>query len=299
DLLIWRVLNGLSIGTASVIAPAYISEVAPAATRGAFGSLQQLAITIGQLVVLTSNKTLAGAAGGASDTLWLGVEAWRWMFLVGVVPAAVYGVLAFLIPESPRYLVLRGQLDQARGVLADVSGEPDPAGKTEEIRKTLQKEHRSSFADLRGPRFGLHALVWVGIGMAALQQLVGINAICYYSTTQWKSVDFSESSSYSTSVITAIINVAITEVAMLFVDRVVRRKLLTIGSIGMFVALVLTTVAFSQQVGSGDDVSLPGAYGPLALVGANAFVVFFALSWGPIMWLMLAEMFPNQIGRAH
>lgn len=295
DLLIWRVLNGLSIGTASVIAPAYISEVAPAATRGALGSLQQLAITIGQLVVLTSNKSLAGAAGGASDNLWLGVEAWRWMFLVGVIPAAVYGVLAFLIPESPRYLVLRGQFDQARGVLSRVSGETDPEGKTEEIRATLQKEHRSSFADLRGPRFGLHALVWVGIGMAALQQLVGINAIFYYSTTLWKSVGFSESSSFTTSVITAGINVVMTVVAMLFVDKVGRRKLLTIGSIGMFVSLVLTAVAFSQQVGSGDAVSLPGMYGPLALVGANAFVVFFALSWGPIMWLMLAEMFPNRM----
>src|SRR5699024_810717 len=101
------------------------------------------------------------------------------------------------------------------------------------------------------------------------------------------------------SVITAGINVVMTVVAMLFVDRVGRRKLLTIGSVGMFAALALTAVAFSQQIGSGDDVSLPGAYGPLALVGANAFVVFFALSWGPIMWLMLAEMFPNRIGRAH
>ncbi|OON78768.1 sugar porter family MFS transporter [Streptomyces tsukubensis] len=295
DLLVWRVIGGLGIGIASVIAPAYISEVAPASGRGALGSLQQLAITIGQLVVLSSNKGLAGAAGGASQDLWFGMPAWRWMFLVGVIPAVAYGVLAMMIPESPRYLVLKGQFDKAAGVLERISGEPDGAKKVEEIRSTLKKEHKSSFADIRGSKFGLHPIVWVGIIMAAFQQLVGINAIFYYSTTLWKSVGFSESSSFTTSVITAGINVVMTVVAMLFVDRVGRRRLLTIGSIGMFLSLALTAVAFSQQQGSGDNVSLPSPYGPLALVGANAFVVFFALSWGPILWIMLAEMFPNRM----
>ncbi|GAA3724769.1 sugar porter family MFS transporter [Streptomyces tremellae] len=295
DLLVWRVIGGLGIGIASVIAPAYISEVAPASGRGALGSLQQLAITIGQLVVLSSNKGLAGAAGGASKDLWWGLPAWRWMFLVGVIPAAVYGVLALSIPESPRYLVQKGRLDDAAGVLERISGEPDGAAKAAEIQQTLRKEHRTSFADIRGPRFGLHPLVWVGIIMAALQQLVGINAIFYYSTTLWQSVGFSESSSFTTSVITAAINVVMTVVAMLFIDRVGRRRLLTIGSIGMFLALLLTAIAFSQQQGSGKSISLPHPYGPLALVGANAFVVFFALSWGPVMWVMLAEMFPNRM----
>ncbi|MER7399027.1 sugar porter family MFS transporter [Streptomyces sp. NPDC000151] len=295
DLMVWRVIGGLGIGIASVIAPAYISEVAPASGRGALGSLQQLAITVGQLVVLSSNKGLAGAAGGASNELWLDMPAWRWMFLVGVVPALVYGVLALLIPESPRYLVLKGQYDKAAGVLERVTGVADPQGKVQEIRQTLHKEHKSSFQDIRGPRMGLQPLVWVGIVMAAFQQLVGINAIFYYSTTLWKSVGFSESSSFTTSVITAGINVVMTVVAMLFVDRVGRRRLLSIGSAGMFVALLLTAVAFSQQRGSGAGVTLPSPYGPLALIGANAFVVFFALSWGPIMWVMLAEMFPNRM----
>ncbi|WP_327391815.1 sugar porter family MFS transporter [Streptomyces sp. NBC_01186] len=295
DLLVWRVIGGLGIGIASVIAPAYISEVAPASGRGALGSLQQLAITVGQLVVLSSNKGLAGAAGGASHELWFGMQAWRWMFLVGVVPALVYGGLALLIPESPRYLVLTGQYDQAAGVLGRVSGESDPQAKVSEIRETLHKEHRSSFADIRGEQFGLHPLVWVGIILAAFQQLVGINAIFYYSTTLWKSVGFSESDSFTTSVITAGINVVMTVVSMFFVDRVGRRRLLSIGSTGMFLSLLMTAVAFSQQEGSGTDVSLPHPYGPVALIGANAFVVFFALSWGPIMWIMLAEMFPNRM----
>ncbi|MGW8379386.1 sugar porter family MFS transporter [Streptomyces sp. ODS28] len=295
DLLVWRVIGGLGIGIASVIAPAYISEVAPASGRGALGSLQQLAITIGQLVVLSSNKGLAGAAGGAAKDLWLGMPAWRWMFLVGVIPALVYGVLAMMIPESPRYLVLKGQFNKAAEVLERVSGERDGRAKVEEIRETLQKEHKSSFKDIRGARFGLHPLVWVGIILAAFQQLVGINAIFYYSTTLWKSVGFSESSSFTTSVITAGINVVMTVVSMLFVDRVGRRRLLTIGSIGMFLSLALTAVAFSQQHGAGQDVSLPSPYGPMALIGANLFVVFFALSWGPIMWILLAEMFPNRM----
>ncbi|MDJ1134497.1 sugar porter family MFS transporter [Streptomyces iconiensis] len=295
DLLLWRVIGGLGIGIASVIAPAYISEVAPASGRGALGSLQQLAITIGQLVVLSSNKGLAGAAGGSAHELWFGMPAWRWMFLVGVIPAAVYGILAFVIPESPRYLVLVGKDEKAAGVLRRVSGVAEPEAKVDEIRETLRKEHKSSFRDIRGPRFGLHPLVWVGIILAAFQQLVGINAIFYYSTTLWKSVGFSESNSFTTSVITAGINVVMTVVSMLFVDRVGRRRLLTIGSVGMFLALTLTAVAFSQQRGSGEDVSLPDPYGPLALIGANAFVVFFALSWGPIMWILLAEMFPNRM----
>lgn len=295
DLLVWRVIGGLGIGIASVIAPAYISEVAPAKGRGALGSLQQLAITIGQLVVLSSNKGLAGAAGGASQDLWLGLPAWRWMFMIGVIPAVVYGVLAMLIPESPRYLVLNGRMDEAASVLERVSGEADGKAKAAQIKETLRKEHKSSFADIRGPRLGLHPLVWVGILMAAFQQLVGINAIFYYSTTLWKSVGFSESSSFTTSVITAAVNVVMTVVAMFFVDRVGRRRLLLIGSAGMFLSLLLTAVAFSQQNGSGDNVTLPSPYGPLALVGANLFVVFFALSWGPVMWIMLAEMFPNRM----
>ncbi|MYT71860.1 sugar porter (SP) family MFS transporter [Streptomyces sp. PsTaAH-137] len=295
SLLVWRVVGGLGIGVASVIAPAYISEIAPAKGRGALGSLQQLAITIGQLVVLSSNAVLSHWAGGPSRDLWWGIEAWRWMFLVGVVPAVIYGVLALLIPESPRYLVSRGRLDQAAEVLGRVSGETDPRAKVAEIQQTISAEHRPSFADIRGNRFGLHPLVWVGIIMAALQQLIGINAIFYYSTTLWHSVGFSTGDSFITSVITAGINVVMTVVAMLFVDRVGRRRLLTIGSIGMFVGLLMAAVAFSQQHGTGANVSLPGSWGPVALVGANVFVVFFALSWGPILWIMLAEMFPNRM----
>ncbi|MEU3475376.1 sugar porter family MFS transporter [Rhodococcus sp. 05-340-1] len=295
DLMLWRVLGGLGIGIASVIAPAYIAEIAPAKWRGSLASLQQLAITIGIFAALLSDALLAGAADGASNDLWFGIEAWRWMFLVGVVPALVYGLLATLIPESPRYLVGQHLDEEAARVLAEITGELHPDERVHEIRLTLRKESRSSFADIRGPKFGLQPIVWVGITMAVLQQLVGINAIFYYSTTLWRSVGFSEDQSFTTSVITAVINVVMTFVAILFVDRIGRRKLLMAGSIGMFGGLVMASVAFSQATGSGDDVTLPAPWGAIALIGANLFVIFFASTWGPIMWVMLGEMFPNRM----
>ena len=295
SLIIWRVIGGLGIGIASVIAPAYIAEIAPARYRGALASTQQLAITLGIFAALLSDALLAGAADGAAEQLWFGLEAWRWMFLVGAVPAVVYGLLSLTIPESPRYLVAKDLDDEAADVLTRVTGERHPAERIKEIRITLRRESKSSFRDIMKKGGGLHPLVWVGIGLAALQQLVGINAIFYYSTTLWRSVGFSESQSFTTSVITAVINVVMTFVAILFVDRLGRRKLLMSGSAGMFVGLLMACLAFTQQQGSGDDVTLPGNWGVVALIGANLFVVCFAATWGPIMWVMLGEMFPNRM----
>ncbi|MEE2032428.1 sugar porter family MFS transporter [Rhodococcus chondri] len=295
DLMLWRVLGGLGIGIASVIAPTYISEIAPARYRGSLASLQQLAITLGIFAALLSDAVLQNAAGGASNELWWGLEAWRWMFLVGVVPAIVYGVLAVLIPESPRFLVGKDLDEEAAEILANITGELHPHERVREIRLTLRREEKRSFGDIRGPVFGLQPLVWVGITMAVFQQFVGINAIFYYSTTLWKSVGFTENESFTTSVITAVINVVMTFVAILFVDRIGRRPLLMAGSIGMFVSLLLAAIAFSQATGTGEDVQLPAPWGALALIGANVFVIFFAATWGPIMWVMLGEMFPNRM----
>ncbi|MFC9762939.1 sugar porter family MFS transporter [Rhodococcus jostii] len=295
DLMLWRVLGGLGIGIASVIAPTYISEIAPARYRGALASLQQLAITLGIFAALLSDAVLQNAAGGASNELWLNLEAWRWMFIVGVIPAVVYGILALLIPESPRYLVGKHLDQEAADILANITGEVDPQERVSEIRLTLRHESTASFDDIRGPKFGLQPIVWVGIFMAIFQQFVGINAIFYYSTTLWKSVGFTENESFTTSVITAIINVGMTFVAILFVDRIGRRILLMVGSLGMFASLLMAAIAFSQATGSGDDVVLPSPWGAVALIGANLFVIFFASTWGPVMWVMLGEMFPNNM----
>ena len=300
DLAIWRFMAGVGIGIASVIAPAYIAEIAPARLRGRMGSLQQLAITVGIFAALLSDQLLAETAGGASNELWLGWEAWRWMFLVCVVPAAVYGILALRIPESPRYLVAKGRDDEARAVLESVLG-PD-----EDVDDRIAQIHRSIAVDeknaqegtLKGSALGLKPIVWVGILLSVFQQFVGINVIFYYSTTLWQAVGFDESQSFLVSTITSVTNVAVTFIAIALVDKVGRRPILLIGSAGMTLSLGIMALAFTQASGSGDNISLPDPWGPIALVAANAFVVFFGASWGPLVWVLLGEMFPNRIRAA-
>ncbi len=306
DLIIWRILAGVGIGIASVIAPAYIAEVAPARMRGRLGSLQQMAIVLGIFIALLSDALLAGVAGGAANTFWLGLEAWRWMFLVGIIPSIIYAVLALRIPESPRYLVARGELTRAGEVLQSVETSRSPSAikiKIDEIAETLRREEKPSLRDLAGPRLGLKPIVWVGILLSVFQQFVGINVIFYYSTTLWQAVGFSESDSFTASVINGLINVLSTIVAILIVDKVGRRPMLLGGSIGMTITLGIMAIAFSQAVPTVSQsgkatVALPGLWGPVALVAANLFVVSFAITWGPVVWVLLGEMFPNYLRAA-
>ncbi|WP_206475498.1 sugar porter family MFS transporter [Microbacterium sp. KRD172] len=295
DLIVWRVIGGIGVGAASVIAPAYIAEVSPAKVRGRLGSLQQLAIVTGIFTALLSNALLASIAGSAADVLWFGIEAWRWMFMVESIPAIVYGVMALRLPESPRFLVARGQIDKASQVLFDFTGETDVNVKIEEIRSTLNAEKKESLSDLRGDRFGLKPIVWVGILLSVFQQFVGINVIFYYSTTLWLSVGFDESQALMTSVITSITNIVVTIVAILLVDKVGRRPMLLTGSIGMAVTLGMMAVAFSFGTLQDGSVVLPQPWSLIALICANGFVVFFGATWGPLVWVLLGEMFPNSI----
>ncbi|MDJ0313591.1 sugar porter family MFS transporter [Arthrobacter sp. H35-D1] len=295
DLMSWRFIGGLAIGIASVIAPAYIGEMAPARMRGALSSLQQLAITLGIFLALLSDAGLARVAGGAGNELWWGMPAWRWMLLVGVIPAVVYGLVSLTIPESPHFLIRKGRSKDALAVIRRVANPANPDQRLKDIQESLENERRSTYRDLRGPALGLQPILWIGIGMAAFQQLVGINAIFYYSTTLWQSVGFSQEDSFTTSVITATINVLLTFVAIFFVDKVGRKRLLLVGSAGMFVGLIAAAISFSQATGSGDSLTLAAPWGPIALVGANLFVIFFAATWGPVMWVVLGEVFPNKI----
>lgn len=301
DLIAWRVVGGIGVGVASVIAPTYIAEVSPAHARGRLGSLQQLAIVLGIFVSLLSDAWLAGAAGGASQPLWLGLAAWRWMFLMELVPALIYGALVLGIPESPRYLVAKGRVDEARTVLQQVLGLLGAGSATaldqklRDIEASLRSQFHPGLRDLRGPRFGLLPVVWIGIGLSVFQQFVGINVIFYYSSTLWHSVGFSEADAFSITVVTSIVNVLVTLLAISLVDKVGRKPLLVVGSAGMAVTLGLMALCFSHGIGSGDQLTLPGHWGTLALVAANAYVVFFGLSWGPMVWVLLGEMFPNHI----
>ncbi|HEU4675408.1 MAG TPA: sugar porter family MFS transporter [Motilibacteraceae bacterium] len=298
DLVIWRFVGGLGIGIASVIAPAYIAEIAPARLRGRLGSLQQLAIVIGIFVALLSDTALARIAGGADQDFALGLPAWRWMFLVGVVPSVVYGVLALRIPESPRYLVAKGETQQASDVLRRVLGLQRPEDKVRDIQRTIQREDKPSLADLKGKRLGLMPVVWVGILLSVFQQFVGINVIFYYSTSLWQSVGFSESDSFTFSVITSVTNVVVTLVAIALVDKVGRRPLLLVGSAGMVLSLLAMTICFTQATFVGDNPQLAQPYGTIALIAANLYVVSFGVSWGPVVWVLLGEMFPNKIRAA-
>ncbi|MGP5726243.1 sugar porter family MFS transporter [Arthrobacter rhombi] len=297
DLAVWRVIGGLSIGAASAIVPSYISEISPPKLRGRLTSLQQMAIVLGIFVALMMDDVLAGAAGSAGADFWWGLEAWRWMFLAGVVPAVLYGVLALRLPESPRLLMSHGDSDQATAVLEHVHGRSESETKTlvDSIRHSLRGDSKPSFKDLKGGTLGLVPIVWVGVVIAAFQQLVGINVIFYYSNTLWRSVGFSATVASNASVITAVTNVVITVVAIFLVDKLGRRPLLLTGSMGMTLSLVLMAVSFSQASIVNGEPQLPDPWGTVALIAANAFVVFFAVSWGPVMWTLLGEMFPNQI----
>jgi SP family sugar:H+ symporter-like MFS transporter len=295
-LAVARFVGGVGVGAASVTAPAYIAEIAPARIRGRLGSLQQLAIVIGIFVALLLDYLIATIAGGSSATFALGLEAWRWMFLSMAGPAALYGVLAFFIPESPRQLVRQGRLDEAREVLRRVLGNVDVDQKLAQIRRTLATDREPSLRDLRGPALGLLPIVWVGIGLSVFQQLVGINVIFYYSSLLWQSVGFSESGSLLITVLTSVVNVMTTLIAIATIDHFGRRPLLAVGSIGMAVTLaVLAAVFGTAPVDAHGRPVVSDVAGPIALVAANLFVVSFGMSWGPVVWVLLGEMFPNRI----
>jgi len=296
DLVVWRVVGGLGIGIASVIAPAYIAEISPKKVRGRLASLQQLAITVGIFVALLSDTLFANAAGTAGAEFWLGLEAWRWMFLAGAIPAVVYGVLAILLPESPRFLVLKGRDDDVRRLFARIWPGDEVERAIGEMRTAIAEDQEGSQKHaLRGDRFGLKPIVWVGIILSVFQQFVGINVIFYYSTTLWRSVGFEEKDSFTISVITSVTNILVTFVAIALIDRIGRRPILLFGSAGMAVSLAVMAIAFSQADVVDGGPSLPGAWGPIALVAANLFVVSFGASWGPVVWVLLGEIFPTRI----
>jgi MFS transporter, SP family, sugar:H+ symporter len=295
ELAFWRIVGGFAIGMASVIGPAYIAEVSPPAYRGRLASFQQAAIVLGIAVSQLVNWGILNAADGDQRGHLIGLEAWQVMLGVMIVPAAVYGLLSLAIPESPRYLLSAGRERDARAVLADVEGtDADLDARVAEIERAMKREHKASFRDLLGSRFGFLPIVWIGIGLSAFQQLVGINVAFYYSSTLWQSVGIDPSSSFFYSFTTSIVNIIGTVIAMVFVDRIGRRPLALIGSAGMAVALGLEAWAFSSKHGS----TLPNAQGTVALIAAHSFVLFFALSWGVVVWVFLGEMFPNRIRAA-
>ncbi len=330
DFMLWRIVGGFAIGLAAVVSPMYISEVAPAHLRGRLTSLFQLAIVFGIFATQLVNQVIIGLVPDqpgapvlnpqvppveANNELALGLEAWQWMFLCMVVPAVVYWVLSLSLPESPRYLVAKGKSDEAKQVLEQIYVD-DVTPRLDSIEDSLKGEHKMNMADIKGPALGLLPIVWVGIILAVLQQFVGINAVFYYSNLIWSAVGFDESRAFLTSTIISAVNVIFTFVAIALIDRMGRKPLLLIGSAGMFVTLGILTIVFQTApkctqalIDSGGQAGCTGvselntpilssSSGWIAVIMLNLYVAFFAATWGPIVWVLLGEMFPNKIRAA-
>lgn len=292
-----RIVGGLGVGAASVLTPVYISEVVPANVRGRLSSIQQIMIITGLTGAFFANYALAHAAGGSTAALWAGQPAWRWMFWLQVIPATIYLLTLFLIPESPRFLVLKRRDDAAEAVLTRLYGVAAARAKVAEIRASLASDqHRPKLSDLRDATGRVRPIVWAGIGLAIFQQFVGINIVFYYGSVLWQSVGFSENDALITNILSGLVSIAGCIVTVFTVDKIGRKPLLLIGSAGMTVTLGLMAYAFSTGTfGAGGNLVLAPGIGKLAFVSALAYSALFNLSWGPIMWVMLGEMFPNQI----
>lgn len=296
EFIFYRLFGGLGIGAASVIAPAYIAEVAPAALRGRLATLQQLAIVLGLFAAFLSNYLIASAANGAEGIFLLDLAAWRWMFWAELVPAGLFLLGVLFIPESPRYLVAQGQLEKAKAVFGKISSD-DTQAQINDVKQSLHGDKKPSIRDLFiDGKKKIHPIVWVGIALSVFQQFVGINVVFYYGSELWQAAGFDESQSLFINVLAGTTNILSTFIAIALIDKVGRKPLLLVGSIGMFISLSALTYTFgSAGLDEAGKLALSENMGTFALIMANLFVVFFGLSWGPVVWVLLGEMFNNRI----
>lgn len=298
EFVIYRILGGMAVGAASVMAPAYISEVALAKYRGMLTSVQQIAIICGLTASFFSNYFLAESAGGSTEMFWSGYETWRWMFWVELIPASIFFLALLIIPESPRFLVASGKREKAREVLIKLYGDVDGNAKLTDISNSLASDHhKPRLSDLFDKVKGrVRPIVWVGVGLAVLQQFVGINVVFYYGAVLWEAAGFTESEALQTNVLSGTISIAACLITFFLVDKIGRKPLLWFGSAGMAISLAVVAYAFAgAPVDADGSLNLSKESGLLALYGANVYVFLFNMSWGPVMWVMLGEMFPNQI----
>ncbi len=296
EFIFYRLFGGLGIGAASVLAPAYIAEVAPPALRGRLATLQQLAIVLGLFAAFLSNYLIADAAGSAQNILMLDIAAWRWMFWAELVPAILFLVGVLFIPESPRYLVAQGKVDDAKTVFSKISND-NVAAQISDVKSSLRSDKKPSIRDLfiDGSK-KVHPIVWAGVALSVFQQFVGINVVFYYGSELWQAAGFDESQSLFINVLAGTTNIVSTFIAIALVDKIGRKPLLLVGSIGMFISLSALTYIFgSAGLDEAGKLALSDNMGTFALIMANLFVVFFGLSWGPVVWVLLGEIFNNRI----
>ena len=274
---LYRIIGGIGVGLASAVCPMYIGEIAPAAIRGRLVSCNQFAIIFGMLVVYFVNW---GIANGQPDE-WINSIGWRYMFLSEAIPAALFGILLFFVPETPRYLALTHRNDKALDVLTRINGTKAAKKIMTEIKQTVQKS--SSKLLSYGP-----IVIVIGILLSVFQQFVGINVALYYAPTIFKNMGAATDASMLQTVVMGLVNVIFTVVAIVTVDKWGRKPLLITGSIGMAIGMfAISFLAFTNTIGIS------------TLVFIIIYTASFMMSWGPICWVLIAEIFPNQIrGRA-
>ena len=277
-LITARVVAGTAIGVASFVAPLYISEIAPVDIRGRLVSINQVALTSGIVISYLIDYAFAGS------------QAWRWMFAMAAIPASAFGIGLMFIPDSPRWLAGRGQVDKARAVLKRIREPEQVDAEISEIQHSVAQQ-KGNWSELLSPL--LRPAMIVGVGLAIAQQITGINTVIYYAPTIFKFAGFSSSSvAILASVGVGIINVVFTVVAMQLIDRVGRRPLLLVSLAGMALSLIVLGLAFSLP-------QLSGSRGWIAVASLMAYVGSFAVGLGPVFWLILSEIYPLRIrGRA-
>lgn len=284
SFVIYRIIGGIGVGLASMISPMYIAEIAPAKIRGKLVSFNQFAIIFGMLVIYFVNYFIAKQG----DEQWLITDGWRLMFLSGAIPAGIFIVLLFFVPETPRFLVLNGQEDKALKVLKKIAGDKQASVILEEIKGTLHEANAPWLS------YGF-LIIFVGIMLSVFQQFVGINVVLYYAGNIFRNMGASTDSSLLQTIIVGAVNLAFTVVAIMTVDKFGRKPLMIIGSIGMGVSMfALGMTFFMGQTGG----MLTPLQGYAALIFMLIYTAAFAMSWGPVCWVLLSEIFPNSIRAA-
>lgn len=273
--VVYRIIGGIGVGLASMLSPMYIAEVAPANIRGKLVSWNQFAIIFGMLIVYFVNYFLAYSHNG-NDT-WLNTIGWRWMFASEAVPSVLFLILLFFVPESPRYLVLQDKSDSALKILNQINGSGKAKEVLAEIKSTVFNKSGKLFS------YGV-GIVIIGMLLSIFQQFVGINVVLYYAPEIFKNMGAGTNGALLETIIVGIINLSFTVLAILMVDKFGRKPLQIVGAAAMaFFMFGLGTSFYFHRLGIG------------ALIFILGYVASFAISWGPVTWVLLAEIFPNRI----
>lgn len=270
---LYRVIGGMGVGLASAICPMYIAEIAPAEIRGKLVSWNQFAIIFGMLVVYFVNFFITKGEPQA----WIDAEGWRWMFASNAIPAALFGLLLSFVPETPRYLTLAGDEEKALSVLGKINGKEKAREILAEIKETIHEKVE------RVSSYGWKVLI-VGILLSVFQQVVGINVVLYYAPTIFKGLGFGNDAAMWQTVIMGFVNIVFTLVAIFTVDKFGRKPLLIVGSVGMAIGMFAIGLLAHLQI-----------IGVSTLLFIVIYSAAFMMSWGPICWVLISEIFPNTI----